>query len=47
VELYGASVSLAFFGVQALVILLPVGILLGLSGAWLAVSRHLSSIKPE
>lgn len=46
-ELYGASVSMAFFGVQALVILLPVGILLGLAGAWLAVSRHLSSIKPE
>ena len=46
-ELYGASVSMAFFGVQALVILLPVGILLGLAGAWLAVSRHLASIKPE
>jgi cell division transport system permease protein len=46
-ELYGASVSIAFFGAQALVILMPVGILLGLAGAWLAVSRHLSAIKPE
>ena len=46
-ELYGASFSMAFFGIQALVILLPVGILLGLAGAWLAVSRHLSVIRPE
>jgi cell division transport system permease protein len=46
-ELYGASVSMAFFGIQAFVILLPVGILLGLAGAWLAVSRHLSAIRPE
>lgn len=46
-ELYGASLSMALFGVQALVILLPVGVLLGLAGAWLAVSRHLSVIRPE
>ena len=40
---YGASPR----GAQALVLLVPVGVILGLAGAWLAVSRHLAAIRPE
>ncbi|MEN8214691.1 MAG: permease-like cell division protein FtsX [Pseudomonadota bacterium] len=46
-ELYGASVSLSAFSLHALLLLIPIGISFGLAGAWLAVSRHLSSINPE
>lgn len=46
-HLYDAEISVAFFGAQALVILIPVGVILGLAGAWLAVSRHLVAIRPE
>jgi len=46
-ELYDASISIGLFGAQALIILVPVGVILGLAGAWLAVSRHLAAIRPE
>mgnify|MGYP000057755379 CR=1 FL=1 len=46
-ELYDAQISIALFGAQALVLLVPVGVILGLAGAWLAVSRHLAAIRPE
>jgi cell division transport system permease protein len=46
-ELYDTELSIALFGFQALLWLIPVGLILGLGGAWLAVGRHLSKIRPE
>jgi len=46
-ELYDTAISLSAFSLQALLLLIPIGISFGLAGAWLAVSRHLSSINPE
>jgi cell division transport system permease protein len=46
-ELYDTTISLSTFSRQALLLLIPIGISFGLAGAWLAVSRHLSSIDPE
>jgi cell division transport system permease protein len=46
-ELYDTTISLTAFSLQALLLLIPIGIGFGLAGAWLAVSRHLSSINPE
>ncbi|MEA3303181.1 MAG: permease-like cell division protein FtsX [Pseudomonadota bacterium] len=46
-ELYDSTISLSAFSWQALLLLIPIGISFGLAGAWLAVSRHLSSINPE
>ncbi len=46
-ELYDTTISLTAFSLQALLLLIPIGISFGLAGAWLAVSRHLSSINPE
>ncbi len=46
-QLYDTALSLSTFSLQALLLLIPIGISFGLAGAWLAVSRHLSSINPE
>ncbi len=46
-ELYDTTISLTAFSLHALLLLIPIGISFGLAGAWLAVSRHLSSINPE
>ncbi|HBH35176.1 MAG TPA: hypothetical protein DDW45_01840 [Gammaproteobacteria bacterium] len=46
-ELYDTAISLSAFSLHALLLLIPIGISFGLAGAWLAVSRHLSSINPE
>ena len=46
-ELYDTTISLTAFSLQALLLLIPIGVSFGLAGAWLAVSRHLSSINPE
>ncbi|MEJ2308794.1 MAG: permease-like cell division protein FtsX [Gammaproteobacteria bacterium] len=46
-DLYDAQISIGLFGARALVLLVPVGVILGLTGAWLAVSRHLAAIRPE
>ena len=46
-ELYDTTLSLSAFSLHALLLLIPIGIGFGLAGAWLAVSRHLSSINPE
>jgi len=44
---YGASFSLPQLDVTGSTILLSCSTLLGWLGAWLAVTRHLSSIRPR
>ena len=44
---YGADFTMPSLGGSGSTILLFCSTLLGWLGAWLAVSRHLSSIKPE
>ena len=44
---YGADFVMPSLGLGGSTILLSCSTLLGLMGAWLAVSRHLASIKPE
>jgi len=44
---YGADFDMPSLGLGGSTILLSCSTLLGLMGAWLAVSRHLASIKPE
>lgn len=46
-SLYQSGFSLAGPGFSILFLLLAAGGLLGLAGAWIAVSRHLSAIQPE
>jgi cell division transport system permease protein len=43
-QLYGSQFQLHGFGLGYSMLLLFIGILLGLIGAWLAVNRHLSSV---
>jgi len=45
--LYHSSVPLNFLGTDILFILLATGAVLGLSGSWLAVGRHLDAIEPS
>jgi cell division transport system permease protein len=45
--LYGSSLELAGVGVETLGAVLGGGLLAGWSGAWLAVSRHLSALRPK
>ena len=45
--LYQSEFTLAGFGFGTSLMLLSLGILLGLAGSWLAVSRHLSAIQPR
>nr|VFK24643.1 MAG: cell division transport system permease protein [Candidatus Kentron sp. LFY] len=44
---YHGSVTLIFPGADILFTLLAVGAILGLSGSWLAVGRHLGAIEPS
>ncbi|MBE0490098.1 MAG: cell division protein FtsX [Halomonas sp.] len=44
---YGASFSLPRLGVDGSAMLVGCSILLGLLGAWIAVSRHLAEVKPR
>ena len=46
-SLYSSDFSLSGLGFLASIILLIAGAVLGLCGAWLAVSRHLSDIEPR
>lgn len=45
--LYGSSLELAGLGLETLGAVLGGGLLAGWSGAWLAVSRHLSGLRPK
>jgi cell division transport system permease protein len=45
--LYGSSLELAGVGLETLGAVLGGGLLAGWSGAWLAVSRHLSGLRPK
>lgn len=45
--LYESQFSLRWFAGQMLFILPISGLLLGVLGAWLAVSRHLNAIEPS
>jgi cell division transport system permease protein len=45
--LYGSSYQLQTAPLDLLLVLLAFGSILGLLGAWLAVSRHLAQIEPE
>lgn len=45
--LYYSELTLMSFDLRSSLLLLAVGILLGLGGAWLAVGRHLKEIKPR
>ena len=46
-QLYGSHFELRGLGFQGFFALLGTGLLLGLAGAWLAVSKHLNHIKPR
>lgn len=46
-RLYISDFGLGFLNLIVLAIVLVIGALLGLAGAWLAVSRHLSEIEPR
>ncbi len=46
-QLYGSAFVLNGLGFQGFFALLSTGLLLGLSGAWLAVGKHLNHIKPR
>ena len=46
-QLYGTFFELSGLGFQGFFALLGAGLLLGLAGAWLAVSKHLNHIKPK
>lgn len=46
-ELYNSQFRLHSLGVQGCLALFAVGASLGLSGSWLAVTRHLKNIKPR
>jgi len=46
-ELYQSSFRLSGLGLMGSLNLVLVGGLLGLAGAWLAVSRHLGDIEPR
>jgi cell division transport system permease protein len=46
-ELYDTTLSLSAFSLHALLLLIPIGSGFGLAGAWLAVSRHLTTINPQ
>lgn len=46
-ELYSSQFRLHSLGVQGCLVLIAVGASLGLSGSWLAVTRHLKNIKPR
>ena len=46
-ELYGSSFHIAGLGLMGSLNLVMIGGLLGLAGAWLAVSRHLARIEPR
>ncbi|MDG1694183.1 MAG: permease-like cell division protein FtsX [Porticoccaceae bacterium] len=46
-ELYNSQFRLHSLGVQGCLALIAVGASLGLSGSWLAVTRHLKDIKPR
>nr|VFK39430.1 MAG: cell division transport system permease protein [Candidatus Kentron sp. SD]VFK41086.1 MAG: cell division transport system permease protein [Candidatus Kentron sp. SD]VFK78877.1 MAG: cell division transport system permease protein [Candidatus Kentron sp. SD] len=45
--LYHGNISLIFVGTDILFILLAAGAILGISGSWLAVGRHLGAIEPS
>nr|VFJ77443.1 MAG: cell division transport system permease protein [Candidatus Kentron sp. FW] len=45
--LYYSTVPLTFLGADILFILLGIGAILGLSGSWIAVGRHLDAIEPS
>jgi cell division transport system permease protein len=44
---YGSQFALQPLGWQGLSLMLGVGALLGLSGAWLAAARHISRLQPR
>jgi cell division transport system permease protein len=46
-ELYNSQFRLHSLGAQGCLVLIAVGASLGLSGSWLAVTRHLKNIKPR
>mgnify|MGYP000692172277 CR=1 FL=1 len=46
-ELYGSQFTLQWLSASLLLSLPSIGLLLGVSGAWLAVSRHLNDIEPQ
>jgi cell division transport system permease protein len=46
-QLYGSHYALSGLGVEDATLLLAGGALLGLMGAWISASRHLSSIEPR
>lgn len=45
--LYGSNLEMAGVGLETLAAVLGGGLLAGWSGAWLAVSRHLSALRPR
>lgn len=46
-RLYGSSLELAGLGLETLAAVLGAGLLAGWCGAWLAVARHLSGLRPK
>lgn len=46
-ELYGSQYRLLGPGIKGCIVLIAIGAVLGLSGSWLAVGKHLKAIKPR